>query len=107
MTIVACFYVRFGSDQGDDYYRAVYLTERTVRDLMQKISEKYKIETDRIVRILRVNHSGLKIMVDDDVVQHLPEGQDMVAEFSDASKFEIATPDVSTPSSAIEVNLKY
>ncbi|KAH8692671.1 putative CP2 transcription factor [Talaromyces proteolyticus] len=104
---IACFYIRFPSEQGDDYYRAVYLNERTVHNLMNKISEKYKIDEDRIVRLLRINHNGLRIMMDDDIVQQLPEGQDMVAEFSDASNFQIATPDVDSPTSAVEVSLKY
>jgi hypothetical protein len=107
-SIVACFYIRFSDEQNDDYYRAVYLTERTVRDLMNKISEKYKIDPDRIIRILRVNGEGLKIMVDDDVVQQLPEGQDMVAEITEASKLEVTTPDISTPpTAAVEVKLTY
>ncbi|OJJ51602.1 hypothetical protein ASPZODRAFT_12416 [Penicilliopsis zonata CBS 506.65] len=83
---IACFYVRFpGDDKQDDYYRAIYLTERTVRDLMDKISEKQKIDPDRVSRVLHVNQRGLRIMVDDDVVRELPDGQDMVAEFSEAS----------------------
>lgn len=105
---VACFYIRFPDEQTGDYYRAVYLTERTVRDLMTKISEKYKIDPDRIVRILRVSREGVKIMVDDDVVKQLPEGQDMVAEITETSKFEVTTPDISTPpTAAVEVKLTF
>lgn len=75
---------------------------------MRKISEKHKIDPDRIVRILRVSQDGLKIMMDDDVVQQLPEGQDMVAEFSETSKLGVTTPDINTPpTSAVEVKLKY
>ncbi|KAE8145145.1 CP2 transcription factor-domain-containing protein [Aspergillus avenaceus] len=87
---IACFYIRFPrNDQAqDDYYRAVYLTERTVRDLMEKISIKRHIDPQRIVRVLRVNKNGLKIMVDDDVVRDLPDGQDMVVEISETSVFE-------------------
>ena len=47
---------------------------------MKKISEKQDIDPKRIVRILHVNQAGLRIMVDDDVVRELPEGQDMVAD---------------------------
>lgn len=82
---IACFYVRFaGNDQQPDFYRAIYLTERTVRDLMKKISEKHHIDPSRIVRILHVNQNGLRIMVDDDVVRELPEGQDMIADIYEA-----------------------
>jgi hypothetical protein len=82
---IACFYIRFGgSEQSYDYYRAIYLTERTVRDLMKKISEKHHIDPSRIVRVLHVNQNGMRIMVDDDVVRELPEGQDMVADIYEA-----------------------
>ncbi|KAJ5239746.1 hypothetical protein N7468_004365 [Penicillium chermesinum] len=86
--VIACFYVRFqGNEQHpEDYYRAIYLTERTVRDLMKKISEKHHIDPQRIVRILHVNEDGLRIMVDDDVVRELPEGQDMVADIYESSE---------------------
>lgn len=105
---IACFYVRFPSDHlSDGYYRAVYLSERTVRDFMHKISEKNKIDPERITRVLRVNQDGLKIMVDDDVVRELPEGQDMVAEFSEASKLDGVALNINSPPSAVEVKLKY
>lgn len=75
---------------------------------MTKISEKYKIDPERIVRILRVSREGLKIMVDDDLVQQLPEGQDMVAEITEASQIEVTTPDISTPAaSGVEVKLTF
>ena len=105
--VVACFYVRFQSKPYDDYYRAVYLSERTVRDFLEKISEKHSIEPDRITRILRINSNGLEIMVDDNVVKQLPDGQDMVIEFAEATSSESTTPDVNTPSSAVEVKLTF
>lgn len=103
---IACFYVRFpnGGD-GDDYYRAIYLTERTVRDFLSKISEKQKMDPGRVVRVLRVNSKGLKIMVDDDVVRELPDGQDMVAEISEAPRIE--EPVTNLPPSAVEIKLTY
>lgn len=105
---VACFYVRFAGTEShpEEYYRAIYLTERTVRDLMRKISEKHHIDPERIVRILHVNQSGMRIMVDDDVVRELPEGQDMVADI-------IETPDQDnsdgsgTPGTPVEIKLTY
>ncbi|KAL1857815.1 hypothetical protein Plec18170_003039 [Paecilomyces lecythidis] len=101
---IACFYVRFPNmGEGDDYYRAIYLTERTAGDLLSKITEKQKMDPGRVVRVVRVNSKGLNIMVDDDVVRELPDGQDMVAEISEASTFEEAAPDPS----AIEIKLTY
>lgn len=89
----------------EEYYRAIYLTERTVRDLMYKISEKHSIDPARIVRILHVNQSGMRIMVDDDVVRELPEGQDMLADI-----YETPSPDGSglgTPGTPVEIKLTY
>ncbi|KAI9798565.1 MAG: hypothetical protein M1833_004702 [Piccolia ochrophora] len=61
-----------------EIYRAVYLMQRTAKDLINGIASKLDIEPTRVLRTIHVNRKGLKIDVDDDVVQHLPEGQDMV-----------------------------
>ncbi|KAJ5555923.1 hypothetical protein N7513_003565 [Penicillium frequentans] len=99
---VACFYVRFaGKDQHPRYYYAIYLTERTVRDLRKKISEKQQIDTSSIVRILHVNEKGLRIEVDDDVVRELPEGQDMIAHMDEMTGSDGAL------GSRMEIKLKY
>jgi len=81
---VACFYVLIkvpGDVPDNDYYKAVYLMERTVRDLITSIANKCSVERDRVARIIRINPKGLKIMVDDDVVRELREGQDMIVDF--------------------------
>jgi hypothetical protein len=82
--LVACFYVSFrsGGDRIESYH-AVYLTKRTARELAKKIGEKQNILVERISRVLHCHRNGFRILVDDDVVRELPEGQDMVAEFSD------------------------
>ncbi|KAF3386504.1 Grainyhead-like protein 2, partial [Penicillium rolfsii] len=104
---IACFYVRFaGTDQQPDYYRAIYLTERTVRDLMRKISEKNHLDPSRIVRILHVNQNGLRIMVDDDVVRELPEGQDMIVDIYESPTPSAASDDWS-PGTPVEIKLTY
>ena len=82
---IACFYVLIkvmGIAPESDYYRAVYLMDRTVKDLINSIATKCQVEPARVSRTIRVNPKGLKIMVDDDVVRELPEGQDMAVEFS-------------------------
>lgn len=81
---VACFYVLIkipGSAPENDYYKAVYLMERTLRDLIINIAIKCGVEPTQVIRTLRINSKGLKIMVDDEVVRELPEGQDMIVEF--------------------------
>lgn len=87
-----------------EYYRAIYLTERSVRDLMRKISEKHRIDPKRIVRVLHVNENGLRIMVDDDVVRELPEGQDMIADIYETPNKLSGD---GTPGSHMEIKLTY
>ena len=82
---VACFYVLVkvsGSSPENDYYRAVYLMERTLKDLVINIAMKCQVDSTTVTRVLRINSKGLKIMVDDEVVRELPEGRDMIVEFS-------------------------
>ncbi|KAL6721114.1 hypothetical protein ACLMJK_000214 [Lecanora helva] len=81
---VACFYVLSrvpGNAPGEDYYRAVYLMERTVQHLISSIATRCGVEPTQVARIVRINSKGLKIIVDDEVIQELPEGQDMTVEF--------------------------
>ena len=81
---IACFYVLIkipGDSPGENYYRAVYLMDRTVDNLITSIAMKCRVDPRHVMRTLRVNPRGLKIMVDDEVVRELPEGQDMIVEF--------------------------
>ncbi|KAJ9611412.1 hypothetical protein H2200_004596 [Cladophialophora chaetospira] len=78
---VACFYVR-QKDAAKEYYRAVYLMQRTVKDLINNISNKFQIDPQRVTRVTHINSRGLHIIVDEDVVRELPEGQDMIVEFT-------------------------
>ena len=83
---IACFYVLIkisGINPEDDCYRAVYLMERSVRDLINSIAKKCGVEPAQVTRIIRINPKGLKIMVDDEVVRELPEGQDMIVDFTE------------------------
>jgi hypothetical protein len=64
----------------DDFYRAVYLMQRTLRDLVQEVARKSGIEPNRVLQTVRIKQS-LHILFDDDTVQELPEGQDLIAEF--------------------------
>ncbi|KAJ5946417.1 hypothetical protein N7454_003256 [Penicillium verhagenii] len=104
---VACFYVQFAQNgkkaQGNHY--AIYLTARTSFNLKAKLAEKLRIDPNIISRILWVNNNGLKVMVDDDMVQHLPEAQSMVADICELSYTEM------DPSSAkcseVEIKLAF
>ena len=83
---VACLYVLVkvcGRTAGDDYYRAVYLMQRTREELIRGIAAKCEIDPSRVRRALRIHPRGLKVIVEDEVVRELPEGQDMVVEFAE------------------------
>lgn len=67
------------------YYRAVYLVRRTIRDLVNGISEKFGIDPNRVTQVTHINAKGLRIVVDEDVVREVPEGQDMIVEFAPAT----------------------
>jgi hypothetical protein len=79
---VACFFVRFirNGVPTSDYYHAIYLSERTAWDLLEKISAKQQMDPRSIARVFHMKRNGMKIIVDDDVVKALPEGQDMIVE---------------------------
>ena len=99
---IACFYVLIkisGKNSDDDCYRAVYLMERSVRDLITSIAKKCGVQPTQVTRTLRINPKGLKIMVDDEVVRELPEGQDMIVNFTEAESVVKAEPSsgASTP----------
>lgn len=92
--IVACFYVRLLGDGFHEYYRAIYLSERTVQGLVKKISEKYEIALVDCFSLFYINEKRLKIMVDDEFVQQMLEGQSMRVELhqntsSDKSVWEM------------------
>ncbi|GFF96670.1 hypothetical protein IFM47457_11000 [Aspergillus lentulus] len=82
---VACFYIRFqDSEQQEPYYRAVYLNERTTSDLVCQMSKKYKVQPERILKLVHITPNSLRVAVDDDVVgAAIPEGQDMIAQFTE------------------------
>ncbi|KAJ5793322.1 uncharacterized protein N7503_009300 [Penicillium pulvis] len=80
-----CLYLRFHQNgvQKDDYHTAVYLTEPTANELVDKISQKQNFNRDHRVHLFHLKPNGMKIMIDDDVVERIPNGQDMTAEVSE------------------------
>ncbi|TKA62057.1 hypothetical protein B0A49_12604 [Cryomyces minteri] len=57
--------------------------QRTLKDLVHSVATKCNIEPTQIFRTVRVNRSGVTIFFDDESVRELPEGQDLVAEFTE------------------------
>jgi hypothetical protein len=57
--------------------------QRTLKDFVNGIAAKCNVEATRVLRTLRINKQGLNILLDDESIVELPEGQDMIAEFFD------------------------
>jgi len=83
---VACFYVLYREPATHAYYRAIYLAQRTLKDLASGIAAKWNIEPSMIRRMVRVLPRGLEIEMDDDVVREMLEGQDIIMEVSGVAR---------------------
>jgi hypothetical protein len=79
--LVACFYILYheeGVAVAANYYRAIYLMRRGIKELSERITAKCKVEASKIVSITHINKKGVVLPVDDDFVGRIPDGQDMV-----------------------------
>ncbi|TVY33146.1 Grainyhead-like protein-like protein [Lachnellula subtilissima] len=82
----ACFYIlRRDPIQPDkhEYYKAVYLMQRTLKDFTNSIAAKWNMEPTRILRTIHVLDRGLEVEMDDDVIGELTEGQDLIMEITE------------------------
>lgn len=85
---VACFYVQpriASKPPPDNFHRAIYLMNRTLKDFVNAVALKSNIEPTKVIRTYRVSRKGLQVLFDDECIRELPEGQDMTAEFSEIS----------------------
>ncbi len=85
---VACFNIRpvgFKHISQNDLYIAIYLGERTARDLSRRIAEAVSIDPSKVGQTLWSTVRGLTILVDDDVVANIIEGQKMQVEAKKAA----------------------
>lgn len=84
---VACFYIlhrdRTYVSGNTGFHQAVYLFQRSLKDFNCRITKKFGLDHKNIKRTIRVLQSGLEVDLDDDVVQHLGEGQDMILDIED------------------------
>ena len=83
---VACFYIRpVGCNyiSPNDHYIAIYLSERTACELTKRIAEA--VSVSRVGQTTWSTIKGLTILVDDDVVANMTEGQDMQVEAKTAA----------------------
>jgi len=89
---VACFYIMHqdpSQPARHEYYRAVYLMQRTLRDFTNSIALKWNLEPTKIMRCIHILSRGLEVEMDDDVIRELSEGQDLKMEIR-----EIQNPNV-------------
>ena len=80
---VACFYILHrdpNQPEKRQFYRAVYLMQRTLKDFTNSIASKWNLEPTKIMRALHVTERGLQVELDDDVIRELSEGQDLIME---------------------------
>ncbi|KAF3920710.1 hypothetical protein AA313_de0200243 [Arthrobotrys entomopaga] len=92
---VMCIYVlntMAPSGIEQNYYKAVYLRERTEACLTSQIGAKCGIDSSHIKRVIRVDARGLHSIIDDDVVKEMREGQDMKVQFLDISNAMLSPP---------------
>jgi hypothetical protein len=71
--------------------------QRTVKDLIHSISRKFQVQPHRVAQVTHVNSRGLHIIVDEDVVRELPEGQDMIVEFAPVQADKPIRPEFDAP----------
>ena len=90
---VACIYVRPRSppshEAAETFYHAVYLRNRSRDDLVRGIARKFKVDQRRVGHVFRIMESGLRVLVDDEFVEEMSEGQDMVVEWEDTDQGDI------------------
>jgi len=82
---IACFYVQCRDPslpERPEYYRAIYLMQRTLKDFTHAIAAKWNMEPTKIIRTLHVLERGLQVEIDDDVIRELAEGQDIIMEIA-------------------------
>jgi hypothetical protein len=77
--------------------------QRTVKDLVNGISDKFQIDPARVTQVTHINSRGLQIVVDEDVVRELPEGQDMIVEFASTQIDQPAKNELVSPASTEEM----
>ncbi|CAG8507354.1 5832_t:CDS:2 [Funneliformis caledonium] len=79
---VLCIYVKL---PGESVYRAVYLNQLTVQDLIskltEKLSEKINLQGQQITNVVRCTKRNLTVRFDDDSVHQIEDETDMDVEF--------------------------
>ncbi|KAJ5260440.1 hypothetical protein N7505_009821 [Penicillium chrysogenum] len=74
-------------------------------ELTRQITEKCQIDPIRISNIIHAHEKGMRVIVDNDVVRQLPEGQDIILDISETPNPNGHAPSISR--SPIEIILIY
>lgn len=81
---VACFYVLAASspetESSEQLYKAVYLRARSLTEFINAIAKKIHGELVPVTRVIRHTTKGIDVVVDDEMITEIGEGQDMRAE---------------------------
>lgn len=93
--------------KGEDYYHAIYLLERTANGLIETVARKCRFDPARISRALVIRGNGFNIVLDDDVVREMPEGQDMTVEFSELEDSNMELDDTRSPTTASDIEMRF
>lgn len=83
---VACFYILRrtpGSTGKPDLHRAIYLMQRSLKELNDRIAAKWGLDPTKVIRTIHSIQNSLDVEMDDDVIRELKEGQDMVLEIEE------------------------
>lgn len=79
---VACFYAR---SVDCERYRPIYLSERSANEFTRRVAAAVSIDATKVLRSIWLNDRGFNIMIDDDVVQNMKEGQGMLVTVTNVS----------------------
>ncbi|KAF8250103.1 hypothetical protein K440DRAFT_619527 [Wilcoxina mikolae CBS 423.85] len=74
------------------YHRAVYLQYRTASCLSTSIATKCGVDPTTVFRTVHVNPRGLTILIDDDLVSQMNEGQDMKVQLEEIIEDSFSSP---------------
>jgi hypothetical protein len=105
---VACFYIQIkqGGKALSSHHHAIYLVNRTALDLKEQLARMAHVDLSLITHIFWETSRGLKVVVDDNLVQHLPEAQIMIADIRVISHKEVTSSGCGGPCS-LEVKLVF
>lgn len=105
---VACVYVLRrsidtavnGAGGSRELHRAVYLMKKSLQEFVAQIAAKWNLDPSKVARTVRMLPQGLEVVMDDDAVAELPEGQDMVLDVSEVPVSSLQDP--SAPAQSVK-----